>query len=415
MMLFFYNLGIRSLQLLYGIASWFNPKAKAFVKGRQQQSENLLSSVKSPGEKLVWVHCASLGEFEQGRPVIEALKQWNPSIKIILTFFSPSGYTVRKNYEHADLVLYLPWDTRRNARRWMSLMSPDLVIFVKYEFWYHFTHQIRAKNIPLLSISAIFRHNQIFFKKRGGVFRSILKCFNHFYVQNKESFDLLAGIDINKATIAGDTRFDRVNASIKNNEAVPEVAHFKGSQKLMVIGSCWPEDMEILYPFINENIQRMKFIIAPHEISESFLSEIEKSISVRSVRYSNLPKASYQDYSVLLIDNVGMLSQLYRYGEFTFVGGGFKQGLHNILEAACYGIPVFFGNKAYKKYQEAVDLVMRGGAFEVGGYFDLKKSYELLVNHPETFLLACEVTKQYVQENLGATEKIMKYCRQTLS
>ena len=416
LMIVIYNNVIYCLRIIYRIAGWFNPKAKAFNLGQKQQKNKLETSFPLPTpEPLIWMHCASLGEFEQGRPVLEALKSQNSSLKILLTFFSPSGYEVRKNYEYADFIFYLPWDTRRNAITFIEKIKPALVIFVKYEFWYHYTHELHKRNIPLISISSIFRPKQIFFQWYGSLFRSMLKSFNHFFVQNDQSVRLLRSIDVSEVTLTGDTRFDRVQQINENAEELPLVAQFKNDQKLMVIGSAWAEDMEVLFPFINENKSRLKFIIAAHEISESFLDEIEKSIDGNCVRYSKAEGNSIQEFSVLLIDNIGMLSRLYRYGEFAFIGGGFRQGLHNILEAACYGIPIFFGNKAYQKYQEAVDLVNRGGAFEVGSYRDLKSTYEKMISSPQSSQLACEVTRQYVLENLGATNKIVGYCKKFLS
>lgn len=411
-----YKGAISAIRFLYWSASWFNPKAKALLQGHRDQAEKLRRTFPLvQSETLVWFHCASLGEFEQGRPLIEALKAWRPSIKILLTFFSPSGYSVRKDYKYADFVFFLPWDTTKNARWFAEVVRPALAIFVKYEFWYHYAHELQRRNIPLISVSSIFRRQQVFFKPYGTLFRSILNCFDHFFVQNQQSVGLLQSIGIDQVTHAGDTRFDRVEEITRQSQEVPIAAQFKGVQKLMVIGSAWPEDMEVLFPFINENKNRLKFIIAPHELSEDFLIAIERSIEGKSIRYSTAKELQLQEVSVLIIDNIGMLSRLYRYGDFAFVGGAFNKGLHNILEAACFGIPVFFGNQAYQKYQEAVDLVLRGGAFEVGGYLELKSKYELMINHPQTYLLACEVTRQYVLENLGATDKIMAYCKKILT
>lgn len=415
-MVLLYGFGIGCLRLIYWIAAAFNAKARAFKDGRRDQQKILHDTFPlSPDTRLVWIHCASLGEFEQGRPVIEALKSWNPETKILLTFFSPSGYEVRKDYEQADYVFYLPWDTRRNARWFAANIRPTLAVFVKYEFWYHYATELHRRNIPLISVSSIFRTEQLFFKSYGGFFRSILKRFEHFFVQNQESAELLHSIGIQSVTIAGDTRFDRVNQIILQGGEIPIAKKFKNDQKLMVVGSAWPDDMEVLLPFINENRNRLKFIVAPHEISEDFIRSIEQGIEGKCVRYSKIETSSPEDACVLIIDNVGLLSRLYRYGEFAFVGGAYGDGLHNILEAACYGIPVFFGNKAFQKYQEAVDLVLRGGAFEVANFVELKAKYEMMIQHPEQFLLACEVTRHYVKENLGATTKIVDYCKKFLS
>lgn len=364
--------------------------------------------------QLVWVHCASLGEFEQGRPIIESLKEKTPGIKILLTFFSPSGYEVRKNYPLADYIFYLPWDTPSQAKKFIAITQPSLAIFIKYEFWYYYTMNLKKSGAQIISASCILRPGQIFFKSYGNLFRNLLKNFDYFFTQNYETKKLLASINIDSAKVAGDTRFDRVMQIIQKGEEVAQARQFKNEQKVFVIGSCWPEDMDALAPFINEKENSLKFIIAPHEISESFIRDIEKSLEVKSVRFSH-QNPEVEEFSVLIIDNIGMLSKLYRYGEFAYVGGAFGKGLHNILEAACFGIPVFFGNKNYEKYREANDLIMRGGAFEVSGYSDLKAKYDLMIERPENFILACEVTRSYVEENLGATKKIMDYCSSILN
>lgn len=407
-----YNLAISALSAGARFASLFNDKAKLFVQGRSgliQKVEHALAGNSSP---IIWLHCASLGEFEQGRPVLEALKKEYASHKIVLTFFSPSGFEVRKNFPQADFVFYLPWDSAKNAKRFLNATTPVLAIFIKYEYWYHYSRELKTRKIPLLSVSSIFRREQWFFKPQGSFLRRILKNFTHFFVQNHESVQLLSSIGFMNATQAGDTRFDRVTQVVASGEPIPVAEKFKNNQKVFVVGSCWPEDLDTLLPFINENT--LKFIIAPHEISETSLKAIEQGLQVKSIRYSEALMTNPEDMTVLLIDNVGMLSRLYRYGEFAFIGGAYGKGLHNILEAACYGIPVMFGNKTYEKFQEAVDLINRGGAFAVRDYPDLKAKYEML-NIPESFLLACEVTRQYVDENLGATEKVMQYCRKVLT
>ncbi len=345
---------------------------------------------------------------------MEAFKREHPHYKILLTFFSPSGYEVRKTYAGADYIFYLPWDSAGNAKQFVQLAKPKLAIFIKYEFWYNYTAELKRNSIPLISASCIFRTDQVFFQWYGAFFRRILKNFDHFFVQANQSIDLLKKIGITKASVAGDTRFDRVFAITQNNKTIEIAQQFKGTERVFVVGSLWAEDLEVLAPFINEHKTSLKFIIAPHEINENFLTEIEKSINAKSVRYSkaNQPLDSH---SVLIIDNVGMLSQLYGYGEFAYIGGAFGKGLHNILEAACYGVPIFFGNKNYEKFQEANELIMRGGAFAIADYSELKSTYELMVNRPENFLLACEVTKSYIKENLGATDKIMKYSANLLA
>lgn len=390
------------------LAAPFSSKAKAFVAGRKNVFEELQQKFQHHPSQVVWMHCASLGEFEQGRPVIEALKKEFTESFILLTFFSPSGYEVRKKYDQADHVCYLPWDTHQHAQRFIEITKPKLAIFVKYEFWYHYSLALKEQNVPILSISSIFRKDQSFFKSYGTFYRNILKNFNYFFVQNEESLQLLRSINLNNSVLAGDTRFDRVSQIVKQGEEISIAKNFKGDQKVFVVGSCWSEDLEVIIPLINEN--KLKFILAPHELSASFISEIEKSLEVTSIRYSQADGKNLSDYQVLIIDNIGMLSRLYRYGEFAFIGGAFGKGLHNILEAACYGVPIFFGDKNYEKFQEATDLINSGGAFKVRDFPDLKLKYEML-NTPQSFLLACEVTRQYVEANLGATEKIMVYVR----
>ncbi|MBT1690248.1 3-deoxy-D-manno-octulosonic acid transferase [Dawidia soli] len=406
-MIVLYNLAIFLLGVGARVAALFHPKAKAFAKGRKRIFHELAIRFERRQGFLVWVHCASLGEFEQGRPLMEALKERFPDVRILLTFFSPSGYEVRKHYDKADYVCYMPLDTAANARRFVSLVKPDLAIFVKYEFWHHFARTLHKNNIPLLSVSAIFRQDQLFFQSYGGFYRNILKYFSVFFVQNDESVRLLHSIGIDPVKRAGDTRFDRVYQVVQQAEEIATAKRFKADQKVLVVGSSWTEDLDVLIPFINED--RLKFIIAPHEIHEASLVNLERALQVRSVRYSQAAQTpDLEEARVLIIDNVGMLSRLYRYGEFAYVGGAFGKGLHNILEAACYGVPIFFGNRNYEKFQEAVDLINRGGAFEVSDYPDFKAKYEML-NIPENFLLACEVTRQYVEENLGATRMIIDY------
>ena len=395
----------------FGVAALFLPKAKAFVDGRKNLFQEIQKAFQDHQGQVVWVHCASLGGIRTGKTCYRVAKKRIPSVKVLLTFFSPSGYEVRKNYKEADYVFYLPWDTSSNAEKFISSTNPTVAIFVKYEFWYHYSMELKSRNIPTISISSIFREEQLFFKKHGGFYRRILKNFSHFFVQNKTSLELLNSIGIDQCTLAGDTRFDRVYAVVQNGEEIPIAQAFKAHQKTIVVGSCWAEDLEVLTPLINEG--KTKFIIAPHEITETFLQTIERSLRVKSIRYSKAANQNLEDYQVLIIDNVGLLSRLYRYGEFAYVGGAFGKGLHNILEAACYGIPIFFGNKSYQRFQEATDLIHRGGAFAVGNHSELKEKFEML-NLPENFLPACEVTRAYVIENLGATEKIMEYCRKLL-
>lgn len=412
-MVMLYNFSLILFSTLLQLVSPFHTKLKAFYKGRKSIFKELQAALSGSDQPLIWLHCASLGEFEQGRPLIEAFKSEFPQHRILLTFFSPSGYEVRKKYEKADHVFYLPLDTPQNAKRFIKIAQPVIAIFIKYEFWYNYCRELNKQSIPLLSVSSIFRRNQIFFQPYGKFFRNVLSCFSHFFVQTDTSVTLLKSIGINHCTQAGDTRFDRVYQVATQVREIPVAKKFKGTEKVFVIGSCWPEDLDVLIPFINEKSYQLKFIIAPHEINEPFVKHIEGSLQAKSIRYSQAGDKNLEEYQVLIIDNIGLLSRLYYYGEFAYVGGAFGKGLHNILEAACYGVPIFFGNKNYEKFEEANSLIMRGGAFEVADYPDLKAKYEM-INVPQNFLLACEVTKQYVLENIGATEKVVSYCRQFL-
>lgn len=414
-----YTLVLLLLRAGMRIASLFDSKASLFVTGRKHLIKRLGQSLQAKPGPVVWFHCASLGEFEQARPVIELARKEFPQYRILLTFFSPSGYEAQKDYAHADHVFYLPWDTAANARKFVTTVKPTLAVFVKYEFWHFFAHEMQRQQIPLVSISAIFRKNQIYFKSYGSFYRNILRSFSYFFVQNDESMRLLKGIGITSSTRAGDTRFDRVVEINRQGGKIDVAQRFKGDNQCWVVGSSWPEDIDVLLPLINESEGKLKFIIAPHEITEAGINSLEKAVSVPSVRFSKVSvesnAAQIEDATVLIVDTMGHLSKLYQYGEFAYVGGAFGRGLHNILEAACYGIPIFFGNEDNEKYQEAMDLIMRGGAFEISDYADFKKKYELLISRPENYLLACEVTSQYVQENLGATQVIMNHLRKLLA
>lgn len=393
------------------VGAWFSPKLKAFVNGRRDVFSHLRAGLQAKPGRYIWVHCASLGEFEQGRPVIERLRSSLPQYKFLLTFFSPSGYEVRKNYEGADIVCYLPWDTSGNARQWLSIVNPELVIFVKYEFWHHYIAAIKARGIPLVSISSIFRPQQIYFRWYAGFYRRILTNVTHFFVQNKESQQLLSRIGIRQHSLAGDTRFDRVVQIVQQARDIDVAATFSRDADVLVAGSIWPNDFDALQPIINEG--GLRFIIAPHEISERFLSTMESTLTVSHIRFSQASATDVSSYQVLFIDNVGMLSSLYRYGKYAYVGGGFREGLHNILEAACYGLPVCFGNKAYKAYQEAKDLIVERAAFAIGTSQELKSILTWL-DQPLNYTQASASASEYVARHTGATDKIVSYCKDLL-
>ena len=394
-MIALYNLGIFIIRCAAYFASFFNDKAKQLIAGQK----NLW--VELP----VWVHCASLGEFEQGRPVIDTLHTTYPQHAMLITFFSPSGYVIRKNYKHADYVFYLPWDTATNAQQFVNIVKPVLAIFIKYEFWHHHINALYKQRVPVLSVSSRFRASQIFFKRYGGFYRQIIRRITHLFVQDGESVKLLNSIGVTQCTHAGDTRFDSVTQLLQEPAHFTAIEKFKGDATTLVAGSCWPEDMRVLARFINSQ-PTLKFIIAPHEISASFMQDIEVSLPGKCTRLSAYHEG---DYQVMIIDNVGMLSRLYRYGNFAYVGGAFGKGLHNILEPACYGIPVFFGNRQYKKFQEANDLIARRGAFAVADANELTAQFQVL-NNKIHYQQACNASRDYVLAHTGATSVITKYC-----
>lgn len=409
MRLLIYNLFIRLYKIGIFIIAPFNDKAHSFVLGRKKLFAKIERELVQNGP-LVWFHCASLGEFEQGRPIIEKFRKEYPNYKVLLTFFSPSGYEVRKNYQHADYIYYLPIDTKSNAEKWVKLINPAAAFFIKYEFWHHYIHELKKHNIPLFSVSSIFRENQIYFKSYGKFNRNILAKFTYFFVQDKRSIELLDTIDIENKVISGDTRFDRVKTIRSSAIDIPLVNSFKNNHKVFVIGSCWQEDLDVLSAFINQNDEDLKFIIAPHEVYEMGIKNIEKQIDRKTIRYSQASLEDIGNYEVLIIDNVGMLSSLYQYGEYAYIGGAFGKGLHNILEAATFGMPIFFGNKNYKKFREARELIQLEGAFAVADYHELKEKYSQL-----NLEVASVTTQSYVEGNVGATEKIMNYCKTYLS
>ena len=405
-----YTLGIHFYGFVAKIAAMFNNKAKLFVNGRKNLFENLAANV-NPKDKNIWLHASSLGEFEQGRPVIEKIRETHPDYKIIVTFFSPSGYEIRKNYKGADYICYMPLDTPQNAEKFLEIVNPKTVFFVKYDFWYNFLNKINQKQIPLYIFSTIFRQNQIFFKWYGKKYRKVLTFFNHLFVQNQESVNLLKSININNVTVAGDTRFDRVCQITRNAEDIQLVNHFAQNSTIIVAGSTWPPDENLLIPAF-ENLktsnQNLKLIVAPHEIHESRIeSLVEKLKNLKSERYSKANASTINNYDVLIIDNIGMLSKIYKYATVAYVGGGFGVGIHNILEAVSYSIPVIFGTN-YKKFKEAVDLVEKGGAFSIDNQQKLQNKLQELLTDKNLLENTGKICLNYVKENLGATEIILQ-------
>jgi len=403
-----YNLGIKFYSAIAFLISPFNDKARLLTKGRSATFRIIREKVK-PGEKYIWVHCASLGEFEQGRPVIEAMKKEISGIRILLTFFSPSGYEIRKNYQPADIVCYLPSDTPRNAKTLIDLIKPELVIFVKYEFWNNYIAAVNDHGIPLLLISAIFRKKQIFFRWYGGFFRKILKKFSHFFVQDQKSEEMLESIGIRNVTVAGDTRFDRVLEIAAAAKSIPQIESFSGNEKLFLAGSSWKPDEEIVARYINEFPGRMKWILAPHEIDKENIERLIKLFRVKCMKFSSFDEGE-RDARVMIIDNIGMLSSAYRYAYIAEVGGGFGRGIHNILEPACWGIPVLFGPN-HNKFREALDLTAAGGARSFRNYDEFKSILEDLSDNVALYEQSALAAAGYVKENAGATRIIMDWIR----
>ena len=394
-----YEFGIR-LASLSG-----NSKAKLWITGRKSVLD-MMKNTLVPGEKRIWVHASSLGEFEQGRPVIELIKSNYPEYKILLTFFSPSGYEIRKNYKYADYIFYLPMDGPINSKRFTELAKPEKVIFIKYEYWHYYLSALHNRNIPTYLCSSIFRKDQLFFKWYGGWYRNILSYFKLLFVQNELSKCLLADIGFTNVKVTGDTRFDRVQAITSQSQKHEEVKFFTGDKKCIVIGSSWEPDEDLLAKYINESILSVKYIIAPHEINSSHVERIEKQIIKKTIRYSNWIKKQTEDYDVLIIDNIGMLSSLYQYGNVAYIGGGFGKGIHNILEAAVWGSPVLFGPN-YHKFQEALELIELGGAFVINDYSRLKTILDSLFTDTLMLNESGKIASDYISRNTGATEKIV--------
>jgi 3-deoxy-D-manno-octulosonic-acid transferase len=406
-----YNIVIHAFTFFVKLVSPFNGKAGLWVNGRRDWYDNLKAKV-NPDDKYIWIHCASLGEFEQGRPVIEAIKRKFPRIKIILTFFSPSGYEIRKNYPMADIICYLPADTPGNAQKFISLINPVMVIFVKYEFWYNYISELAARKIQIYLISGIFRNDQHFFKWHGAFFRKILNKFTWFFVQDTNSYSLLESIGLRNITITGDTRFDRVVEIAATAKEIPVIEQFRGNEKLFMAGSSWRGDEEIIAKYINLYPDRMKWVFAPHEIDKSNTDRIEKLLDVKTVKFSAFNKND-SDARVLIIDNIGMLSSAYRYASIAVVGGGFGKGIHNILEPACWGIPVLFGPR-YHKFPEAHQLLETGGTRTFKDYSGFESIMNGFITDENSRKLSAEAAGKYVSEKAGATKKIMKSLTQSI-
>ena len=400
-----YNLIIYLYQLGVIIASLFNEKVRKMWRGEREAIRILREKV-DPNAKYVWFHAASLGEFEQGRPLMEQLRQDHPEYKILLTFFSPSGYEVRKNYAGADIICYLPLDTITNARRFLRNIRPVMAFFIKYEFWYNYLHILKHRGVPVYSVSSIFRPGQIFFRWYGRQYSHVLKCFTHFFVQNEISKELLGTIGIMNVSIVGDTRFDRVLQIKAAAKQLPIVEAFASAEtpKVFVAGSSWQPDEDIFIPFFNEH-RDWKLIIAPHVIGEEHLKQIESKLAGRKVaRYSALEHP--ENLEVLIIDCFGLLSSIYHYADVTYVGGGFGVGIHNTLEAAVWDVPVIFGPNN-ERFQEAQGLKACGGGYEITGADDFRRIMQRFIDTPQTITESGRQSGAFVQQMTGATKKVL--------
>ncbi len=386
-----------------GVYSLFNTKAKLLRNGRKETLE-LIRKLHIT-EKTVWFHCASLGEFEQGRPVIEALKKKDQHRKIILTFFSPSGYEVRKDYEFADYIFYLPSDKKRYVKKFVEAINPSHVLFVKYEFWYHYLQYLSSKNINVYIISALFRKEHIFFKWYGGRYRKLLFFFTKLFVQDQESANLLKSIGVKDFVVAGDTRFDRVFEIAQQAKEYELLEMFSKDSVVLVGGSTWPSGEKLIAEFLKTN-KDIKVLLAPHEIHEEHLKQIEEVLPVASARYTKLEGVDLDKLRVLIVDTMGMLSSMYRYGNFAYIGGGFGSGIHNTIEASTFGLPVIFGPN-YKKYQEACDLIVKHAGFSVANQQDFDRIVDDLLENESLYKQSSQAALAYVDAMRGSTQMII--------
>lgn len=398
-----YNFGIFFYGFIVRIAALFNLKAKKWIVGRRNWRKNITQNF-TPS-KTVWFHCASLGEFEQGRPLIEEIKKKSPSSKIVITFFSPSGYEIRKNYQGADFICYLPLDTPKNARDFIKLIKPEQAFFVKYEFWANYLFELNRQEIPTYCVSGLFRKEQRFFKKNNAFFRRILSSFTHFFVQNNKSRELLESINFKNVTVSGDTRYDRVLSNAEKVEPHPILERFKSNHKVWVIGSSWSVDEELLFPLINDGQVEERIIIAPHEVHESHINSIERTLTIPNIRLSACSEQTdFGNMKVLIIDCIGLLANAYYYGDYAYVGGAFGKGLHNILEPAVFGLPVIFGPN-HLKFPEATLFINAGVGFSINDLNSFVEKRNYILNNLDCLSIK---TKEFIITNSGATNIIIK-------
>ncbi len=407
MMLFLYNLLIQIAGFLLKIIAVFNPKIKLFVDGRKVVFKTLTAKIKNT-DKTIWFHAASLGEYEQGLPVIEKIKEKFPTHKIVVTFFSPSGFEIRKNNQIADVTIYLPLDTQKNAQQFLEAIHPEMVFFIKYEYWPNYLNELKKQNIKTYLISGVFRENQLFFKWYGGFYRNALKTFDYFFVQNESSKKLLQSIDFKNVKISGDTRFDRVASILEQDNSLHFIEEFKNNTTTIVIGSSWPKDEALLVNYINQS-KNVKFIIAPHNIKTDQITNLKNQISKTKILFSEKLNKNLSEFDVFIIDTIGILTKIYSYADIAYVGGGFgNPGIHNILEPATFGIPIVIGPN-YNHFTEATALVNLQGCLTISNQKELNETFDLLLQNEDERLEKGHICSTFVQMNKGATAIVLKH------
>ena len=404
--MWFYNLGLILYAWAVRLAAFRHKKARLWIDGRKDLFHRMREAI-DPAARIIWIHVASLGEFEQGRPIIEKLRKTHPEYKLLLTFFSPSGYEIRKDYKGVDYLFYLPLDTPRNARRFLDIAHPEIAVFVKYEYWLNLLRELRRRKIRTFIVSAIFRRNSIFFRPYGGWWRQALETFEVLFVQNEESKELLASLGFDNVLVAGDTRFDRVAEIARAAKHIDIVERFKGDDRLFVAGSTWGPDEELLIRLMNDNPE-VKFIIAPHEMDEGRIARLIEETRGGALRYTQCtPRTGYGSRQLLILDTVGLLSSVYGYATWSYIGGGFGVGIHNTLEAATFGLPVAFGPN-YEKFKEARDLVTLGAARSISGYEQLRDWFIPLRDNEVFLQKTSRIARDYTTRHQGATSIIIK-------
>ena len=406
-----YNLTAHITYFVLAIYGLFNSKIKLFINGRKETFDKL--SILKKEDQVIWFHAASLGEFEQARPIIEAIKKNYPSYKVVVSFFSPSGYEVQKNYELADVVCYLPFDTKGRVQKFIKLVHPEIAIIVKYEFWPNLLNQLKKQAIPTILVSGIFRKEQAFFKPSAKWMRKSLTAFHHFFVQNKTSKELLESIEFTNVSISGDTRFDRVGRILEQDNSLDFIANFKNNQYTIVAGSTWSEDEELLVNYINQSSDE-KFIIAPHTMNPKAIEELKESIKKKVFLYTEKDGKNISDFDVLIVNTIGLLTKIYSYADVAYVGGAFKTGLHNILEPATFGIPIVIGPE-FTKFNEAIDLVRLKGCVSVKNQQEFSSIFNKLKLDDDFRKETGNINDTYIKKNIGATAQIMKYVNKQLN